>query len=199
MARHPKDDDNASHDKNAAQNDNASAPDKNAADPLKALEKDRKRLQENYDRLTNKARGEIGDLGFWGAVGTVALVADWGLLGGMGTAFAAWSAGEYIAYSRRAHAVGKELTDVKTRIKDMQQQRFDAQIQQLKNAPQQSPVPDHSLKDEFSPAAKAEIDSLRDKLAKLEKQVGQMQDDKDKGLDKPKFKKPFSGKKPGDQ
>lgn len=199
MAHHPKDDDDAPDDKNAAQNDNSSAADKVAADPIKALEKDRKRLQDQYDRLTTKARGEIGDLGFWGAIGTVALVADWGLLGGMGTAFAAWSAGEYIAYSRRAHLVGKELTDVKTRIKDMQQARFDAQMQQLKNAPQQSPLPDNSLKDEFSPAAKAEIEALRDKLAKLEQQVGQMQDDKDKGLDKPKFKKPFSGKKPGDQ
>src|SRR6218665_2530052 len=106
MARHPKDDDNAAHDNNAGGNDNASTP-KNAADPLKALDKDRKRLQDQYDRLTNKARGEIGDLGFWGAVGTVALIADWGLLGGVGTAFAAWSAGEYIAYSRRAHLVGK--------------------------------------------------------------------------------------------
>ena len=187
MAHPPKDDDNATHDKNGA------------GDPIKALEKDRKRLQEQYDRLTAKARGEIGDLGFWGAVGTVALIADWGLLGGMGTAFAAWSAGEYVVYARRAREVGKELKDVKTRINDMQQQRFDMQLQQqLQNNPQ-GPLPDYSLKEEFSPAAKAEIDALRDKLAKLEKQVGQMQEDKDKGLDKPKFKKPFSGKKPGDQ
>lgn len=198
MARHPKDDDNATHDKNAAGNDNASTPE-NASDPLKAIEKDRKRLQDQYDRLTTKARSEMGEVGFWGAVGTIALVADWGLLGGLGTAFAAWSAGEYIAYSRRARDVGKELKDVKTRINNMQQARFEAQMQQMKNAPQQNPLPDNSLKDEFSPAAKAEIESLRDKLAKLEKQVGQMQEDKDKGLDKPKFKKPFGGKKPGDQ
>ena len=164
-------------------------------DPLAALEKERSKLQERYDALSGKARKEVGDVGFWGAVGAVALMADWAFLGGFGTVVAAWSAGEYISYARRAHETGKELKDVKTRIHDMQQAQFDLKIQQMKNAPQNGPTNDNSLKDEFSPAAKAEIDALREKLAKLEGQVGQLQEDKGNGLDKPKFKNPF-GKKP---
>ncbi|MBW7911404.1 MAG: hypothetical protein H3C49_09090 [Alphaproteobacteria bacterium] len=186
--------------------DNKNTDDKNTekngkpkkdADPLAMLEKERNRLQERYDTLTGKARGEVGDVGFWGAVGALALMADWTFTGGLGTAFAAWSAGEYVMYARRAREVGKELKVVKSRIQNMQQARFEAQIQQMKQAPQktQGAVPDTSLKDEFSPAAQAEIESLRSKLATLEKQVGQMQEDKAGGLDKPKFKKPF-GKKP---
>jgi len=180
--------------KNNAEDSTNGSPKKKDADPLAMLEKERRRLQERYDTLTGKARGEIGDVGFWGAVGALAIAADWTITGGLGTAFAAWSAGEYVMYARRAREVGKELKTVKSRIQDMQQARFEAQMQQLKQAPQ-GPAPEASLKDEFSPAAKAEIEALRAKLAKLEQQVGQMQDDKQNGLDKPKFKKPF-GKKP---
>lgn len=180
---------------NAEDNTNGSSKKKDA-DPLVMLEKERRRLQDRYDTLTGKARGEIGDVGFWGAIGALAIAADWTITGGLGTAFAAWSAGEYVMYARRAREVGKELKTVKSRIQDMQQARFEAQMQQLKQAPQQQgPAPEASLKDEFSPAAKAEIEALRAKLAKLEQQVGQMQDDKQNGLDKPKFRKPF-GKKP---
>jgi len=168
-------------------------PDEN--DPLGALEKERSKLQERYDLLTGKARGEMGDVGFWGVVGGLGLMADWMLMGGLGTAIAVWSAGEYIVYAQRAREVGKELKNVKSRIHDMRQAQFDLKIQQMKNAPKNAPGNDNSLKDEFSPAAKAEIEALRAKLSKLENQVGQMQEDKDKGLDKPKFKKPF-GKKP---
>jgi len=176
-------------------NANGDPSPKKEIDPLGALEKERGKLQERYDLLTGRARKEVGDVGFWGAVGAVALMADWAFLGGFGTVVAAWSAAEYIAYTRRAHEVGKELKDVKTRIHDMQQAQFELKIQQMKNAPQNAPGNDNSLKDEFSPAAKAEIEALRQKLSKLEGQVGQMQEDKEKGLDKPKFKKPF-GKKP---
>jgi chromosome segregation ATPase len=125
-------------------------------------------------------------------------MADWMFMGGLGTAIAVWSAGEYLVYAQRAREIGKELKDVKTRIHDMQQAQFELKIRQLQNAPQNAPMNDNSLKDEFSPAAKAEIEALRKKLAKLEGQVGQMQEDKDKGLDKPKFKNPF-GKKPDGQ
>jgi len=163
-------------------------------DPLAALEKERSKLQERYDALSNKTRSEWGEAGFWGVVGGVALVADWTFLGGFGTVLAAANAGSAIGYARRASAVGRDLKDVKASINNMREVQFALKIQQLKDAPQ-APVNDNSLKDEFSPAAKAEIDALREKLAKLEGQVGQLQEDKGNGLDKPKFKKPF-GKKP---
>lgn len=163
-------------------------------DPLGALEKERSKLQERYDALADKTRSEWGDAGFWGVVGGVALVADWTLLGGFGTVLAAANAGSAIGYARRARAVGRDLKEVKTSISNMREAQFALKMQQLKNAPQ-APVNDNSLKDEFSPAAKAEIEALREKLSKLENQVGELQEDKGKGLDKPKFKKPF-GKKP---
>ena len=169
-------------------------------DILGVLEKDRKRLQERYDALADKSRSEWGDAGFWGAVGGVALLADWAFLGGFGTVLAVANAGSAIGYARRARAVGQDLKDVKTRINDMRKAQFELKLKQLENAPQNAPKTpdnDNSLKDEFSPAAKAEIDALRAKLAKLENQVGQMQDDHEKGLDKPKFRTPF-GKKPDD-
>lgn len=175
---------------------NGDAFSQNGDDPLSALEKNCKKLQEKYDLLAARSRKEVGDLGFWGVVGGLGLAADWMFMGGLGTAIAAWSAGEAIMYGRRAREVGRELTDVKTRINDMQQQRFEAQIQQLKNAPSK-PANENSLKDEFSPAAKAEIEALRAKLARLENQVGQLQEDKNSGIDKPKLRKP-PGKKPGE-
>ncbi|MFN7113469.1 MAG: hypothetical protein ACK4PK_03835 [Alphaproteobacteria bacterium] len=163
-------------------------------DPIGALEKERNKLQERYDALSDKTRSEWGDAGFWGVVGGVALVADWTFLGGFGTVLAAANAGSAIGYARRARAVGRDLKEVKTSLNNMREAEFAMKMQQLKNAPQ-TPVNDNRLKDEFSPAAKAEIEALRDKLAKLEGQVGQLQEDKGNGLDKPKFKKPF-GKKP---
>lgn len=164
-------------------------------DPLAALEKDRRSLQDRYDALAAKTRSEWGDAGFWGVVGGVALATDWMFLGGLGTVLAGANAASAIGYARRARAVGRDLNDVKTSINNMREAQFALKMKQLENAPQNAPVNDNSLKDEFSPAAKAEIEALREKLAKLEGQVGQLQEDKASGLDKPKFKKPF-GKKP---
>lgn len=171
------------------------------ADILKSLEQNCKKLEKRYEATIFRARHELGDMGFWGAVGAVAMVADLTVMGGIGTALAIWSGAGFLAYNSSANQIGKELKRVRERIDDMQQARFEAQLQ--KNAQQHAPQPaspdGKKLSEEFSPAARAEIEALRDKLAQLENQVTQLKGEKEKGLDKPKFKKPFSGKKPGDQ
>lgn len=171
------------------------------ADILKSLEQNCKKLEKRYEAAVHRARHELGDMGFWGAVGAVAMVADLTIMGGIGTALAVWSGAGFLAYNSSANQVGKELKRVRERIEDMQQARFEAQLQKNanNNTPQPAAPEGKNLSEEFSPAARAEIEALRDKLAKLENQVTQLQDEKEKGLDKPKFKKPFTGKKPGDQ
>lgn len=160
-------------------------------DPLDALELERAKLEKRFEELTKRARGELGDVGFWGVVGGIALAADWALLGGIGTAFAAISSVEFLAYKAKARAVNKDLKVIRDKVIDLQEARFRADLEFKQQAPK--PGNDNSLKDEFSPAAKAEIEALQKKLAKLSGQVDELQADKDKGLDKPKFRPPFPG------
>jgi hypothetical protein len=113
------------------------------------------------------------------------------LLGGIGTGLAVFSSVEYLAYKSRARAVNKDLKVIRDKVIDLQEARFRADLEFKKHAPK--PGNDNSLKDEFSPAAKAEIEALQKKLAKLSGQVDELQADKEKGLDKPKFRPPFPG------
>lgn len=166
----------------------------NENDPLNALEKEREKLGERFDALTKKADHEMSDLGFWGVVGGVALMADWTFLGGFGTTLAVLSGGQYIAYKAKARSVEKDLKIVREKIIDMQEARFRLEMELQRQQPK--PANQNNLKDEFSPAAKAEIEALRKKLSELSGQVDELQTDKEKGLDKPKFKPPFGGKKP---
>lgn len=200
MARKTRRDDHQprAQDASAPQGEPLPASGKPGTDPLKALEKERDKLQTAFDGLNARSRKEMGDLGFWGVVGGIGLAADMMFMGGLGTAIAAWSMGEYFMYARRARDVGNDLQKVKTRIHDMQQARFEMELQKMKDAPQNTPSNDRSLQAEFSPAAQAEIKELRDKLSQLQSQIGQMQEEKEQGLNKPKFKKPSGGDhKPG--
>lgn len=165
----------------------------NENDPLNALEKEREKLGERFDALTKKADHEMSDLGFWGFVGGIGLMADWAFMGGLGTALAVWSGAEYLAYKSKARGVEKDLKAVREKIIDMQEARFRLDMELQRQQP--NPANQNKLKDEFSPAAKAEIEALRKKLSELSGQVDELQSDKEKGLDKPKFKPPF-GKKP---
>jgi hypothetical protein len=162
-------------------------------DPLHALDKERGKLEKRFGELTNKADSQLSELGFWGFIGGVGLMADWAFMGGLGTAVAVWSGAEFLAYKSRARDVEKDLKKVREKIIDLQEERFRANLEMQKQQPK--PVNGNKLKDEFSPAAKAEIEALQKKLAELSGQVDKLQDDKEKGLDKPKFKPPF-GKKP---
>jgi hypothetical protein len=170
-------------------------PELDKNDPLRTLERERDKLEQRFNDLTKKAQNELGEAGFWGFVGGVAIMADWAFMGGLGTAIAVWSGAEYIAYKTNARRVEKDLKKVQERIIDMQEERFRAQMDMQKQQRQPGVANDNSLKDEFSPAAKAEIEALQKKLAELSGQVDKLQEDKEKGLDKPKFKPPF-GKKP---
>lgn len=162
-------------------------------DPLCTLEKESAKLEKRFNDLTKKADGELGEMGFWGFVGGVGLMADWAFMGGLGTAIAVWSGASYLTYKSNARSVEKDLKKVRDKIIDLQEERFRANLEMQKQQPK--PANENKLQAEFSPAAKAEIEALQKKLAELSGQVDKMQDDKEKGLDKPKFKPPF-GKKP---
>lgn len=166
----------------------------NENDPLNALEKERGKLESRFDALTKKADSELGEVGFWGLIGGIGLMADFAFMGGLGTALAVWSSAEYLSYKSRARGVEKDLKAVREKIIDMQEARFRMGMEMQKQQPK--PANQNELKEEFSPAAKAEIDALRKKLSELSGQVDELQSDKEKGLDKPKFKPPFGGKKP---
>jgi len=162
-------------------------------DPLHTLEKESGKLEKRFGELTKKADSELGEMGFWSFIGGVGLMADWAFMGGVGTAIAVWSGAGYLRYKADARRVEKDLKKVREKIIDLQEERFRAHLEMQKQQPK--PANENNLKDEFSPAAKAEIEALQKKLAELTGQVDKLQEDKEKGLDKPKFKPPF-GKKP---
>lgn len=143
-------------------------------DPLYKLELERDRLEERYMAFTFKATKERNDLGFWGVVGGIGLAADWTFLGGLGTAIAVFSGASWLSYKSQAKQVGADLKKMEQKISDLNELRFKIELQ---NPEQKGP-----LRAEFSPAAKAEIDELRQKLASLQEQMSE--------LEKPKITKP---------
>lgn len=157
-------------------------------DPIRDLVRRRDDIEDRLYRARLAARREAGELGFWTLVGGAAIAADFMILGGVGTAIALVSGVGFIGNSREAKKLQKSLDQLDTRIEALQRD----QIEWERNHPRPATP---NLSDEFSPAAKKEIDLLRARLEELEKQVDKStkQANDDSQLDKPKFKPPKNG------
>jgi len=156
-------------------------------DPIRDLIRRRDDIEDRLHRARIAARREAGELGFWGLVGGAAIAADFMILGGVGTAIAIVSGVGFFGNSREAKKLQKSLDQLDSRIETLQREQVEWE--------RKHPRPDNSLTDEFSPAAKREIDLLRARLEELEKQMdkaGKPVND-DSQLDKPKFKPPRNG------
>lgn len=153
-------------------------------DPIEKLEKRRAELEAKLERVAKKAHGEIGDLGFWGVAGGVALAVDWMLLGGVCTGLAVLSGATWFSQSREAKRLQKQITVIDEKLQEMQLERMRIEAQKPQPAPKPA-MP--NLSDEFSPAAQKEIDDLRARLSDMEKK---MQEQQDATLQKPKFGAP---------
>lgn len=157
-------------------------------DPIRDLLKRRDDLEDRLEKSQRAAKREAGELGFWGIFGGVAIAADWMILGGVGTGIAVLAGAGFIGNKREAKKLEKQLDKLDTRIEALQLEQLDWQ--------RRHPQPDRNLTDEFSPAAKKEIDLLRARLEELEKHMdkaARKPEDKTQTLDKPKFKPPGMG------
>ncbi|MBI1214259.1 MAG: hypothetical protein GC185_00405 [Alphaproteobacteria bacterium] len=154
-------------------------------DPIAKLERRRAALEEKLAKARKKSKYEMGELGFWGVVGGVAIAADWVLLGGIGTAFAVLSGAEIFSQSREGKRLQKQITKIDEQLAAMELEKM--RLEAAKPKPPAPKAPEPGLKDDFSPAAQKEIEDLRKRLAEMEKKVGEQQDPT---LDKPKFGPP---------
>lgn len=150
-------------------------------DPLESLEAEQKRLQKRFDDhrqgLSRNSRKTV----FWGAVGGAAMLADWTFLGGLGTVLAGLNSLGVVAYGGMMLSVGKELKQVKSKINDMREERFEAELRhpELRSG---------ALKADFSPAAQRRVAELEEQLKGLAKKLDDLEGPKK--IDKPKFKPP---------
>jgi hypothetical protein len=150
-------------------------------DPVAKLEKRRAQLESKLEKLQKRTRSEIGDAGFWAVAGGIALAADWLVLGGIGTGLAVLGGATIFNQSRQAKRIVKQITALDEQIAVLELERMRLEAGKPQPAPK---VPQPGLTDDFSPAAKKEIEALRARLSEMEKKVAQQQDPT---LDKPKF------------
>ena len=155
-------------------------------DPIWDLERRKRDLTDRWLAYKSAAQREAAEFGFWGLVGGVAIAADFALLGGLGTAVALVSGAGWLRYKREGQRIEREMKEVDKSIDRLHQERTEWL--------RQHPEPKPGLTEEFSPAAKRQIDALKARLADLEKQVDKVTSENDKSIDKPKFRPP--GPKP---
>lgn len=158
-------------------------------DPLRDLEEQRRKVTDRWLAFKGASKREGVQTGMWAVIGGVAIATDMALLGGLGTAIALMSGATWIAYNREAKRLESELGKIEDSITVMKQEREEKE----RNAPKLS----KDLQEEFSPAAKRQIDALKSRLEEVEKMMDKMQADRDKendGIDKPRFKKPAGPK-----
>jgi len=162
--------------------------DNDRLDRIRDLIKRRDDLEDRLERSRNRAKAQAGELGFWGVVGGVAIAADFMILGGIGTGIAVLAGASFVGNKREEKKLQKQLDLLDIRLDALQRERVEYE--------RRHPKPDASLTDEFSPAAKKEIDLLRSRLEDLEKQMDKntrKPEDKTSTVDKPRFKPPSFG------
>lgn len=155
-------------------------------DPVENLERKKRELTDRWLAYKAASQRNAVEFGFWGVVTGAAVAADFALLGGLGTAIAVMTGATWITYKREAARIEHEMKEVDKSLDRIYKERAEWE----RNHPK--PVP--GLEEEFSPAAKRQIDALKARLEELEKQVDKVTSS-DKSLDKPRFKPP-AGPKP---
>jgi hypothetical protein len=151
-------------------------------DPLWDLERRKRDLTDRWLAYKSAAQREAAEFGFWGLVGGVAIAADIALLGGLGTAVALVSGAGWLRCKREGRRIEKEMQEVDKSLDRLHQERAEAT--------RRHPTPTPGVTEEFSPAAKRQIDALKSRLEELEKQVDKVTAENDKSIDKPKFRPP---------
>ncbi|TAL34529.1 MAG: hypothetical protein EPN97_08405 [Alphaproteobacteria bacterium] len=155
-------------------------------DPIQDLERRKRELTDRWLAYKSAAQREAAEFGFWGVVGGVAIAADFALLGGIGTVIATVSGAGWLRCKREAKRIEREMKDVDRSLDRLHEERADWS--------RQHPQPAQNLAEEFSPAAKRQIEALKSRLEELEKQMDKVTAENDKSIDKPKFRPP--GPKP---
>jgi hypothetical protein len=158
-------------------------------DPLRDLEEQRRKLTDRWLAFKGASKREGVQTGMWAVIGGVAIATDMALLGGLGTAIALMSGATWLTYNREAKRLEGELEKIEKSIVVIKEEREEYE--------RNHPKPAKDLQEEFSPAAKRQIDALKSRLEEVEKLMDKMQADRDKdndGIDKPKFKKPAGPK-----
>ena len=162
---------------------------RNENDPLSSLEEERARIQKRYDTAEKKRRAVGADVGFFTLLGGGALLLDWTVFGGVGTALAVLSGGSWIMHKEAEHKIGKELKAIDDRIIKLKEEQARADISRRQFEAAQ-PRPQKDLSGDFSPAAQREIAMLRRQLEELNRKMDELGGDKQ--IDKPKYKPPSS-------
>ena len=159
-------------------------------DPIRDLEEQRRKLTDRWLAFKGASKREGVQTGMWAVIGGVAIATDLALLGGLGSAIAIMSGATWLTYNREAKRLETELQKIEKTITTMREERDEYE--------RNHPKPSKDLQEEFSPAAKRQIDALKSRLEEVEKLMDKMQAEKNKDnddIDKPKFRKP-AGPKP---
>ena len=151
-------------------------------DPIRDLERRKRELTDRWLAYKSAADREAAEFGFWGVVGGVAIAADFALLGGLGTTIAVFSGAGWIRNKREGKRIEREMKEVDKSLDRLHEER--------EQWAREHPQPKPGLAEEFSPAAKRQIDALKSRLAELEKQMDKVTAENDKSIDKPKFRPP---------
>jgi hypothetical protein len=151
-------------------------------DPIGELERRKRELTDRWLAYKDASRRNALECGFWTALGGAAIAVDFAILGGLGTAIAVMSGASWLTYKREAGRIEKQLKEVDKSLDRLYEER----AEWTRAHPPRSP----ELKEEFSPAAKRQIDALKARLEELEKQVDKVTTANNPNIDKPKFKPP---------
>ncbi|MEZ0259466.1 MAG: hypothetical protein ACAH80_00560 [Alphaproteobacteria bacterium] len=157
----------------------------NEHDPIRDLEDARRKTTDRWLAFKGASRREGTQAGVWAVIGGAAVAADFALLGGLGTAIALMSGATWLSYKKEAKRLEKELVNIEKSITQLREEREERE----RNQPQLK----NGLNEEFSPAAKRQIDALKSRLEEVEKMMDKMQAGKEQDndeIDKPKMKKP---------
>lgn len=146
------------------------------------LKSTRRRAMRTAKFFHERASGEASAIGFWGVIAGVGIATDLFLLGGVGTALAAFSGIQWANYKDDERKTKKEIEALDRKIME---------IERLRTIfPQKPASPQTEMKDDFSKAQKQDVNDLRKKLADLEKELEKMKNPKQGKIDKPKFDGP---------
>lgn len=140
----------------------------------------REHLNEQKDALRAKTHSEIGGVGFMGALGGVALLADWTLTGGFFTILAGAEGMSYLNVRSNLRKVDKDLKDIDEKILQLEQMP-DFQKNRLER--------NSKLKDDFA-KSQMTIDQMSQQLQDLQRQVAEVRDPKPENLVKPRLTPP---------
>ena len=140
----------------------------------------REHLNEYKDALLAKTSSQIGGVGFMGALGGVALLADWTLTGGFFTILAGADALSYMNVRTNLRKVDKDLKDIDEKILQLELMP-DFQKNRLEHA--------SKLKDDFA-KSQFTIGQLSQQLQDLQRQVAEARDPKPENLVKPRLMPP---------